>query len=316
MYKLDSEYQSFINIKKKLKDYENLLSKDYNIYENINILIDKNPNILTDDNILIYLINWPCGFGSALTVYMSNQYYFNIINNKIICLPYFCINTHVFRYHDINYNNSFFLYFKYKNDINLNNKKIYFLKSNVIDPFVISEIIPPMNNVINKNYIELFNNNFILIPNNNCIKYIKNIKNKTNNLIGLHLRSRAQKAAHYPELKNFDLIKTLTKYKNKFDIEYNNDYKLFIASDINIYIDSAKDIFSEIYFLEDVVRIDSENDSVPLLSEYEGYKLGSDILNECYCLSMCDKIYISYTNISFIISIINPHVDMELLEYN
>ena len=38
----------------------------------------------------------------------------------------------------------------------------------------------------------------------------------------------------------------------------------------------------------------------------------TDILNECLALSMCDKIYVSNSNIPFIITLINPEIKMEL----
>ena len=293
-------HESFDDKITNLKKYENLSSYGYNIYKNIDILINKNPNILIDDNILIYFINWGYGFGSALTVFMSNQYKLNTINDKIICLPHFSVNTDYFKYHDIKYNNSFFLYFKYKNDININDKKIYFVKSYPTNLFV-NEIIPPMNDIINTKFIQLFNNNFNLIINNTWRSYIMNIKKKTNNLIGIHLRSSIRNIIENSELSsNFNLINTLIKYKNKFDSEY-DDYKIFIASDTQLYIN--------------ISRIESEDDSVPLLNNHMGYKLGSDILNDCYCLSMCDTVYVAPSNIIFIISIINPNINMKNIEY-
>jgi hypothetical protein len=128
-----------------------------------------------------------------------------------------------------------------------------------------------------------------------------NIKKKTNNLIGIHLRSSIRNIIENSELSsNFNLINTLIKYKNKFDSEY-DDYKIFIASDTQLYIN--------------ISRIESEDDSVPLLNNHMGYKLGSDILNDCYCLSMCDTVYVAPSNIIFIISIINPNINMKNIEY-
>ena len=81
-------------------DYENSISKDYIIYKDIYELLEMNPNIKTDNNIIIYLINWPAGFGSALIIFLVNALYLNNINNKLIIFPYYCINTNNFKYHE------------------------------------------------------------------------------------------------------------------------------------------------------------------------------------------------------------------------
>ena len=50
-----------------------------------------------------------------------------------------------------------------------------------------------------------------------------------------------------------------------------------------------------------------------LNDEQSGYKLGLDILNECFALSLCDKVFLTPSNIMFIISTMNPYIEKEEL---
>jgi hypothetical protein len=293
-----------------LKEYENYSLDNYFIYDNIFDLIDSNQNIKTDNNILIYLINYSSGFGSVLTVFIQNDYYLKELNSNIITLPCYNTNTFNFKYHEPSYNNSFFLYFKYKNkDIDLSKYKIYFAKSNVIDnyPFF-NSVFPTLSSDINKNYINYFRSKFEYIVNTNVVNYITTIKYTT--LIGIHIRSLAQKITHLQDYLNISIKDRLLNLKLKIDNNYSS-YQIFIITDVSMYLNIAKEIFGTIYYLEDIARINTENDSIPELDNYTGYKLGSDILNECLCLSLCDKIYVSHSNIPYIISIMNPNIDME-----
>jgi hypothetical protein len=305
-------YESFTEDKIviPLKDYENYPVNNYIIYDNILSLIESNPNIKTDNNILIYLINYTFGFGSVLTIFIQNDYYLKELNSNIITLPCYNTNTSNFKYHEPSYNNSFFLYFKYKNkDIDLSKYKIYFAKSNVIDnyPFF-NSVFPTLSSDINKNYINYFRSKFEYIVNTNVVNYITTIKYTT--LIGIHIRSLAQKITHLQDYLNISIKDRLLNLKLKIDNNYSS-YQIFIITDVSMYLDIAKEIFGTIYYLEDIARINTENDSIPELDKYTGYKLGSDILNECLCLSLCDKIYVSNSNIPYIISIMNPNINME-----
>jgi hypothetical protein len=84
-------------------------------------------------------------------------------------------------------------------------------------------------------------------------------------------------------------------------------------TDISFYIDIAKAIFTEVYYFENITRIGEEHDIITRLPlDKSGYKLGSDILNECFALSLCDKIYVSNSNIVCLVSQMNPNIIMEL----
>jgi hypothetical protein len=294
-----------------LKDYENIQISN-KIYESINDLLYEIPEIYTNDNIIINIVNGNSGMGSQLTIFSQYLYYFYEKNNKIICLPHFSDNNTNFKYHNDKYNQSFFLYFKKNKDINdLLKYKLYFLRANVIDnyPFIESKI-PTMNNEINKKYINKFNDDYKLIKNDNIFNDI--YKNKKP-LIGIHIRSIAQKKKHQPDYLNISIENRLKFLKYKLNNLYGT-YSIFIATDVNPYIDLCKSIFNDnnISYINDITRIDNEEDIIANTDiKMSGYKLGSDILNECLVLSKCDNIFVSNSNIPFIISILNPNIIME-----
>lgn len=171
---------------------------------------------------------------------------------------------------------------------------------------------PPLTDDINKKFIYYFRSKFNSINNINTINYMNSIKYTT--LIGIHIRSIAQKKAENSKYLDISIEHRLLNLKIKLDNEYTS-YQIFIITDVLLYLDMAKNIFNNIYYLEDIARINTEKDSIPLLGKYTGYKLGSDIMNECLALSLCDKIYISRSNIPFIVSMINPDTNHIMEEY-
>jgi len=295
---------------RNLKDYENIAINDNKIYEDVDILINENSNIKTDKNIIINMVNTNSGFGSQLTIFMQTLYFLKELNPNIICLPHFSNNTAQFKYHDHNYNNSFFLYYKRKTDIhNFTKYKVYFANASVLNiiPFFEGHL-PIMNDEINKKYITNFINEYEVIRNPSIIKSISNLKKP---IFGIHLRSIAQKVIHDPDylstLYSDRLLKIKEKIKNKHD-----EYSIFIMSDTNDNINLAKSIFNNIYYFDNVLRIDGDEDIINTLDDDKsGSKLGMDILNECLAMSLCTKIFVSNSNIPFIISTINPNIDME-----
>jgi len=316
MYLLNTRLENFSiqyeieNTKFDLKDYENIPITD-KIYENIKDLINNNDEIKTGGNIIINIVNGNSGLGSQLTLFMQNSYQLKELNPKIICLPHFSVNTLQFKYHDKNYNNSFFMYYKRKADItNLGDYKIYFVNAGISDiPFFTSDI-DTMKHEPNNKYISVFNNEYEYIKNNSVIKGISNIKKP---LIGIHLRSIAQKVAHESEFLSVSYSDRLLKLKEKLDNEL-KEYSVFVMTDTNDYLELSKSIFGDIYYFDNVSRIDGQADIMNVLSEEQsGYKLGLDILNECFALSLCDKVYLTKSNILFIIATMNPNAEREEL---
>jgi hypothetical protein len=306
----------------KLLEYENYPIGKNKIYKDITELITNNHNILTDKNIIIYQLNWPCGMGSALTVFIENALYLEKINPNILSFPYFCLNTDTFKYHKKNLNNSFFMYFKYiKPEIlNLENYKIYFcnsthipnLKNYSIQNEFIGFTIPLLSNPSNFKFIHYFHDNFELKIGENVKTYINSIKTNNNKLIGIHIRSKMQRIVHpeYFSNKEISLRERLVLLKKKLDEIYIN-YTVFIATDVSMYLINAKEVFGDINYLDFINRIDNEGDSLPQLTQYTGFKLGSDILYDCLSLSLCDTIYVAVSNIPYIVSMINPNINID-----
>ena len=293
-----------------MKDYENIPITD-RVYENVDDLINNNDEIKTGGNIIINIVNGDSGIGSQLTLFMQNSYYLKEKNPNLICLPHFSVNNGHFKYHYNNYHNSFFMYYKRKTDItNILDYKIYFVKATIANiPFFTSDI-DTMKFEPNNKYITAFNNEYEYIKNNSVIKSISNIRKP---LIGIHLRSTSQKMAHESEFLSTSYSDRLLKMKEKLDNEL-KEYSIFVITDTNDHLDLAKSIFGDIYYFDNVTRINGQSDIIPYLSnEQSGYKLGLDILNECFALSLCDKVFLTSSNIVFIISTMNPNIEREEL---
>lgn len=299
------------------------------VYSNIYELLDNNPN-LQKETAIIYLINWPYGFGSALTIYIQNAIFLNKINKNLIVLPHYSNNTRNFKYHDETLNNSFFKYFKSNQVLNvdtnnMNNTNIYFAKTVVLaNEGKMSFQIPIKSNEINKRFVEYFLNNYTPIVNKNVKEYINKIReaNKSKPLIGIHIRSTAQKRLECNDYLEIEFENRLLDVKRKIENNYPNAV-IFIATDVELYITKMKELFGKggekekekekdnVYYLDYIKRIYNEGDSIPQLDKYKGYTLGSEIMDDCYALSLCDKIYISNSNIPFLVTLMNDTVKME-----
>ena len=160
-----------------------------------------------------------------------------------------------------------------------------------------------------------FIDNFEIRIGENIREYIKSIKTSspTKPLIGIHIRSINQKLCHDTDYLKINIDDRLRIVKQKLDQEYNNNYTLFIASDVELYIKKCLELFGEtnVKYLNTINRIFNEGDSIPQLERYKGFKLGSDVLYECTALSLCDKVYVSNSNIPLMIYMLNPSVPME-----
>lgn len=123
------------------------------IYNDIGSLLSNNQNLYSEE-VIIFLINNDNGMGSNLTIIVNNLLYLKNINPKLHVLGHFSINGYNFKYHDIQLNNSFFLYFKYLHDIP-EKIKYYFVKSYIVNyEFIQPQRINGLNVddiIINKN---------------------------------------------------------------------------------------------------------------------------------------------------------------------
>lgn len=299
----------------ELLDYEEIPLGNNRVYKDIFELIEHNPEVTYGDKHLVYFVNWPCGFGSALVTFLQNAYYLKQVNKKVVSLPHFCKNSLLFKYHEESYNNSFFLYFKYKKEIeNIKDYSIHFVQTWALGnlPSVVGKF--PIKDANTLDYLKHFTDNFEIKIGENIRDHMKNIKETTKKpLIGIHVRSISQKIIECPEYLNINMYVRLKSVKDKLDKEYNGNYTLFLATDVQLYIISCTEMFGEnnTTYLKFINRILNEGDSVPQLEKHKGFTLGSDILYDCLALSLCDKIYISNSNIPFMIYMLNPLVIME-----
>lgn len=303
--------------------YENYpVNKD--VYSNIYELLDNNPNLQKQETAIIYLINWPYGFGSALIIYIQNAIFLKRLNKNLIVIPHYSNNTRNFKYHDETLNNSFFKYFKSNNVLNVdmnntNNTNIYFAKTVVLaNEGKMSFQIPIQSNEINKRFVEYFLDNYTPIVNNKVKEFMDKIReaNKSKPIIGIHIRSIAQKRMECEGYLQVEFENRLLDVKRKIENNTPNAI-IFIATDVELYITKMRELFGKggekdnVYYLDYIKRIYNEGDSIPQLDKYKGYTLGSEIMDDCYALSLCDKIYISNSNIPFLVTLMNDTVKME-----
>jgi hypothetical protein len=306
-----------------LKDYENIPIQNNKIYGNPEELKTELEQLYGngDDKIIINIINGDSGFGSQITIFMQHMHYFNSFNSKIICLPHFSNNSLNFKYHVKTLNNSFFVYFKRNNDIiNLNEYKIYFLQGGLINNYPFVEFVDGTRSIKTheptKNFIELFRKNFKLIKNNDVVNFMDGLKSNNLPLIGIHMRSAFQKMMHDQKYLSISVKDRLINLKKKMDEEMDFSYSVFMATDVESYIDFSKTIFNNVSFIDNITRIkDEEKDIIANLdsSQINEYELGTDLLDECLALSCCETLYTTGSNISYIVLIINP--DINIIEF-
>lgn len=321
--------------------YEDIGYKKYKLYYDIIELFKNEPQIAHQQNTIIFMKNSMSGLGSQLTIFSQNSHYvYTHINPDIICIPHYSENNQQFKYHDERLNNSFFIYFKfidtYRNmliNTNIEEYNIYFCQSifwipnhPVFDRSSFHDFYSKNNNI----FYDHFKSKFKLIL-NQTNKTIDNASQESNELlsservkysnlppdisykkiIGIHLRSKYHSQVEYSKFGNFDIKNILIKLKFRFDKYYNENYCIFVATDVNTYIDYCKEIFPDncnvqkLYYIPEINRINSEDfDSIPLLEDKKGIELGFDILTECKTLSMCDELWLSTSNITCILEFI------------
>lgn len=289
------------------------------VYSCVCELLERHPN-LQHETAIIYLINWSYGFGSALIMYIQNAIFLKRFNKNLIVLPHYSNNTRNFKYHDDTLNNSFFKYFKCKNnmEIDVTTANVYFAKTVVLaDEGKMSFQIPIKSNEINERFVDYFSNHYTPIVNNNVKEYMDKIRetNKSKPVIGIHIRSIAQKMLECNGYLQTDFENRLRDVKQKIENKYPNAV-IFIATDVELYVTKMKELFGKdkennVYYLDYIKRIYNEGDSIPQLDKYRGYTLGSEIMDDCYALSLCDKIYVSNSNMPFLITLMNDTVKME-----
>jgi len=281
--------------------------KKQKIYESVKDLIDQCPELKTDGNSLVHLINSTSGFGSQFTMIAQNIYYLHSLNPSLTIVPLFVTSSDNFKYLEPGIDNSFFLYFRMVGNVPKQTYNHYYVNVGVLNelPFFNGDVIPPMESDVNRRYIMHFREHFEPILNPSVKEHMSQIT-RSNPLVGIHIRSLAQKSGHQPGYLSMSLDDRLKKVSDSLG----KDISLFVMTDVDDYIVKAKQIFQcPVYYIDNIDRIPTgDKDSVPLLNS--GYKLGADIMNECYAMSLCDKLYVSNSNIPFLINMIRPDIEM------
>lgn len=90
--------------------------------------------------------------------------------------------------------------------------------------------------------------------------------------------------------------------------------KLFVATDNNFVISSLQERYGEKLVCHAAER--SDNDMAVHLNSSikDRYKLGLDVLVDCYCLSLCKQVILVHSNISYAALLFNPELPYTLLE--
>jgi hypothetical protein len=305
------------------------------IYKNLQHLLAERKTQLKNETSILFFMNGDSGLGSQLTQFEHNAYYlYTYFNPRLYCYPYFYKNNDFFKYHDDRYGakNTFFMYFRATRlpPVDAKLDKIYFLENRYYGyfPFFVYKT-PPVSLEHNAVMLRHFYNTFNLRIGENVFQYISKIReNEAKPLVGLHVRSAFQKKHHSDRYLSVPIRQRLENLKRHLDEVYGGaaatatapdpakkcPYVLFLATDTNLYIQWCREIFGEdvVQYIENIDRIDTEEDSVPNLKN-SGFKLGADILYDCLALSLCDCAFVSNSNIPFIINMLN--LDLPMFEY-
>jgi hypothetical protein len=303
--------------------YKTTKSIDYTVYHDVIELIKNVPQLIEQENTIIFMKNTMSGMGSQLTIFSQNSHFVQTkINKNIICIPHYSENNQQFKYHEETCINSFFLYFKltdpYVNLIESIEKEkwnIYFCQAIFwipnhpeFDRYSFNAFYSENNRIFYNHFKSKFTLNIL---SNNYYSSIQD-NNKTTRLIGIHLRSKYHAQAEYAQFGIVNIKDVLLKLKNRFEKLYNGNYRVFVATDVSMYIDYCKEIFvdtdttsNKFLYLPEIERISTDDrDSIPFLENKKGYKLGLDIFSECKKLSECDELWLSTSNITCILEFI------------
>lgn len=265
-------------------------------YANVRELVAAQPQLRTE-SATIYLINFQFGLGSALTVYIQNEAFLKQFNPDLVPVPHFSNNTANFKYHDESVCNSFPLYFD--DAVTERPGRRFFCHSAALSDFPFFTWSIPLD-AVTQSLVNQFKHRFSLKIGQPARDLVAKAREQQVRLVGIHIRSWYQKQFHESDYCSVPLVQRLEAVKSQCP-----DCVFIVATDVKDYVQLAEQIFgSSVYCLE-VARIQSgDQDSVSNLSQFTGTKLGNDILSDCLALSMCDEIFVSPSNIGFLIAML------------
>ena len=125
--------------------------------------------------------------------------------------------------------------------------------------------------------------------------------------LGIHLR-RTDHGEEVPPVTLGAYKKTISRYISRFE-------KIFVATDDQI---ALNDLFSEFgedrFIYQEAIR-SSDNQPVHTnMSHADRYRLGLEVLADCYALSSCNRAFLSHSNVSYGALLLNPELPYNLME--
>jgi hypothetical protein len=125
--------------------------------------------------------------------------------------------------------------------------------------------------------------------------------------LGVHIRG----TDHSEEVQEVPLgryLRLLRKNLSKYQ-------KFFIATDDNRALKQIiKEFGEDRLILQEAVRSDNDQAVHSDMQHSNRYRLGLEVLTDCYALSACDEVVLVHSNVSYCALMINPRLKYQLLE--
>jgi hypothetical protein len=126
------------------------------------------------------------------------------------------------------------------------------------------------------------------------------------NILGVHIRV----TDHSDEISPVSFQKYVAAI-NKCIRAYDS---LFVATDCQVTLHKLQQIFGDKVIFNAVTR-SSDGEPVHLNETIKDRKaLGFEVFTDCYCLSLCKKVILNHSNVSYSVLLLNPDVTYVLLE--
>ncbi len=147
-----------------------------------------------------------------------------------------------------------------------------------------------------------------LMLNNQVKSYIENLLSlfKEFRTLGVHIRG----TDHPDEVPKvpFDRYRTILKAHLK------SYQKIFVATDEQALLESLQDEFGDRLVFQSAIRAEGNQAIHTDLSIQDRYRLGLEVLADCYALAGCDKAILVHSNVSYASLLLNPELKYNLLE--
>lgn len=125
-------------------------------------------------------------------------------------------------------------------------------------------------------------------------------------ILGVHIRT-TDHSDEVPPISLKKYIKTICRDIHQFSA-------LFVATDDLNVLNKLQEVFGNKVIYNDTVR---STDNLPVhLNDTikDGAGLGHEVFSDCYCLSLCSKVIICHSNVSYAALLFNPALPYTLLE--